>query len=483
MSAVTPSSIHALLVASLAASLGCTPADPDAPSRQLASYDQPLVIPAGVRHEGPALTTAEPIAVDSAEECGRARGIDADGNCVPLNLHELEFGGMVQIPAGAFVRGDIPVRYDARPGRELAHHEHSGQPMFPDQLPSYWIDGYEVARKAYAKCVSESGCTPAVCLDGTDGAPSETQLGDRELGSLPQTCVTHDQAANYCKWRGARLPNEAEWEYAARGPVGWIFPWGHQFRDELGVAMGPVGYDPLDTSYFGLKGFGGNAIEWIADEFEPDANIERYVGGEFRRKDGPLARAFAAWKLELCGGTECDLGKRYVVKGGRTGARAGAWNLPSGQTLAVVPERNFEGDRPTAQHLALGFRCANDLGPEQASLDVPAPATALPLYRVEAGYELLLVIAEAVDRDEAERFCKQLVAPGDPNPAPDGGNGWRLPSLAEIRDIVAWFGGPGPFWVADGAAEQTHVDEAGAEWGLVEAAETEPLMARCIRKR
>jgi hypothetical protein len=155
--------------------------------------------------------------------------------------------------------------------------------------------------------------------------------------------------------------------------------------------------------------------------------------------------------------------------------------LPEGRTLAEVPESNFEGDRAIAQHPRLGFRCAADLGPEQASLTVPTPASPLPLLRQEGSYELVLAVAEAVDRQEAERFCAQLVAPGDPEGK--GGNGWRLPTLEEVRAVVRWFGGPGPFWVAEGAAEQTHVDTEGAEWALIEADENEALMARCIRSR
>ncbi len=467
-----------LLPALLLGGLACAPAD-QAETEGLAPYDRPHTIPAGVPYEGTD-KVLEPQAAKQAEDCGRGYGIDADGNCVQVALRELEFGGMVQIPAGAFVRGDIPLRFDARAGRERPHLEHSGQPILTDQLPSYWIDGYEVSRRAYAKCVEAGECTAAVCLDGSDGRPSARQLGDEELAAFPQTCVTHAQAARYCEWRGARLPTEAEWEYAARGPEGWIYPWGHEFRDELGVALGPVGYDPLDVSYFGLKGFGGNAIEWVADAFDPEANLKRYLAGEFRDPEGPLARSFSQWKQRLCGGSDCELGERHVVKGGRTGARAGAWQLAEGRTLAEIPESNFEGDRAIAQNDRLGFRCAADLGPEQPVLTSPKPATPLPLLRQEGGYDLFLVIAEAVNRAEAEQFCRQLVAPGDPQ-QPD--NGWRLPSLAEVRANFRWFGGPGPFWVAEGAAEQTHVDTETAEWALVEAGDDEALMVRCIRAR
>lgn len=475
---IQSSSLALALAIALAA---CANHESDDGSRE-AFYDRPHTIPVGVPYVGTD-TMPDKQPVTSAEECSRGHGIDGDGNCVQVALRDLEFGGMVQIPAGAFVRGDIPTRHDARSSRERPHIEYGGQPLWHDQLPSFWMDGYEVSRRAYAKCVEAGECTAAVCLDGSDGRPTEQQIGDEELLAFPQTCVTHQQAARYCEWRGARLPTEGEWEYAARGPEGWMFPWGHEFRDELGLALGPVGFDPLDVSYFGLKGFGGNAIEWVADRYEHDANLGHYLAGPFRRDDGPLARSFAQWKQTLCGGSDCDLGDRYVVKGGRSGARAAAWQLPADVTLAEIPESNFEGDRAVAQHARLGFRCAADLGADQPNLTVPKPATPLPLLRPEGDYDLFLAVAEAVDRQEAERFCQQLVAPGDPKEPPAGGNGWRLPTLDEVRAVVVWFGGPGPFWVAEGAAEQTHVDEQGAEWAMVEADPSEALMVRCIRSR
>jgi formylglycine-generating enzyme required for sulfatase activity len=467
------------------AQLGCTSLSENSEAGE-AFYDKPHKLPVGVAFveeevdEGPQVLT-------TPEECKRGRGIDGDGNCVLLRTREHEFGGMVQMPAGAFLRGDIPQRYDSRrgtPGEEQhAQVALSGQPLFEDHTSGFWIDGYEVSRKAYADCVEEGACTLAVCLDGSDGRPTERQLAELDLGAFPQTCVTHEQAETYCKHRGYRLPSEAEWEYAARGPEAWMYPWGHQLRDELGLALGPVGFDPLDISYFGLKGFGGNAIEWVADEFEPDANIMRYVAAPFRSEDGPLARAWAAWLEPLCGKPGCELGRRYVVKGGRSGARAGAWQLGEGKTFETPPTENFEGDRTFAQHERLGFRCAADLSPDETALSVPATPPPLPVLRSADGYDVFFGVAEAVDREEAQRFCKLLVAPGDAKPV-DGepvDNGWRLPSIEEIRAIHQWFGGPGPFWTSEGAAEQTYVDSETSTWDVVTVDEGEPLMARCIR--
>ena len=140
-------------------------------------------------------------------------------------------------------------------------------------------------------------------------------------------------------------------------------------------------------------------------------------------------------------------------------------------------------NRAIAQHERLGFRCAADLGSEQQLLTVPQPAVPLPLYRQHENYDMFLAIAEVVSREEAIRFCSVLVAPGDPKELPEGGNGWRLPSIEDVRAVSLWFGGPGPFWAIEGAVEQTYVDTETSEWSLVEAQDDEPLMARCIRSR
>jgi formylglycine-generating enzyme required for sulfatase activity len=390
--------------------LGCT-APGGTSEASLAWYDQPHKVPPGVPYVEEEVDNS-PQVVETPEECTRGRAIDGDGNCVRLRSREHEFGGMVQMPAGAFLRGDIPSRYDARRGGPNAGDQRprvelTGQPMFEDHSPGFWMDGYEVSRKAYAKCVEQGRCTPAVCLDGTDGRPTDRQIGEQDLGAFPQTCVTHEQAKNYCEQHGYRLPTEGEWEYAARGPEAWMYPWGHQLRDELGLALGPVGFDPLDLSYFGLKGFGGNAIEWVADPFEPDANLSRYLAGPFRSDDGPIARAWKAWIEELCGGSSCELGERYTVKGGRSGSRAGAWQLSKGKTFASIPTENFEGDRAVAQHERLGFRCAADLEAGQVPLTVAKSPPPLPLLKQADAYDVFFGVAEAVDHAEAAKFCSR----------------------------------------------------------------------------
>lgn len=110
----------------------------------------------------------------------------------------------------------------------------------------------------------------------------------KEMDKLPVTGVSWNDANAFCKWRGQRLPTEAEWEKAARGPNGLEFPWGNQWDEkrtntgdnedwEEGVA--PVGAYKDNASPYGIYDLSGNAWEWVADWYEP------YAGSTYKSDD------------------------------------------------------------------------------------------------------------------------------------------------------------------------------------------------------
>lgn len=481
---------HALALASLAAlAPGCERA-----SGRYDHADRPEQAP---RMVGEVPKIAEEIAAsersvtmgaDAAAECGRGTGRNADGVCIGLAL--LEAGGVqqVQIPSGTFVMGHIPRSYDLRLSRASAVVRWSGQPPRYASVQSFWIDLHEVSVGAYRECVEAGKCNPAICpkgsIDPLAGLSSE-------IASVhPQTCISHSQAETYCASLGGRLPSEAEWEYASRGPDARFYPWGNEIKDDLPPGLYPVGRVRSDSSYFGILGMGTNATEWVADPYDPDAGFRSFLkNGEFRDPEGPSALAREAWESALaCGngepaahGCKADAAarERFVIKLSLAGARRAA----RGHMPTHPPETELEGWSELAQHERLGFRCAADLqAGRDTVLTLPAPTATIPFTRIEGDLELFGGVVEAVSKAEAVRFCELLALGSKDSPI----TGWRLPTFAEVQHIADVFRGPGPFWTADGAVVQddgTTSPAADAPWTElpVNDPNTTALAARCVR--
>ncbi|MEM7157147.1 MAG: SUMF1/EgtB/PvdO family nonheme iron enzyme [Myxococcota bacterium] len=377
--------------------------------------------------------------LDSSDECGRTTGRNEEGQCEALRTREVEHVQQVQIPAGRFVMGDVPRTYTTAVGRHDPRERWPGQPPRYADSESFWIDLHEVTRGEYEKCVESGSCTPAQCFDGVD--PVE-KFSDEAAALIPQTCVTHAQATTFCETVGARLPSETEWELAARGVDVRIYPWGNDMRDEYNAMLVPVNVIRGDSSYFGIRGMGTNALEWVSDTYEVDNGLEPYLGKPFRDDNGPLMKAEAA------------RGPRFVMKGGKAGARR---------------------DKAGADR-RLGFRCAADVSPDDGALKIPAEVPTINVLR--PGTSELLVfggIAEAVSRKEAEQFCDALRIPQGPLTL----EGFRLPTLAEIQAMADAFRGPGPFWSADGSAVQKGKGN-DAPWEIEESTPKDALGARCV---
>lgn len=407
-------------------------ADQEQPTPQKVAAPTPPPTPAGVSEEG------------TPDECGRTSGRNAAGDCEQLATRQADHVQQVQIPAGRFIMGDIPRSYATEIGRHDPRERWPGQPPRYAQADAFWIDLHEVTRQTYEGCVQKGDCTPAVCPDGADPVD---KYSPEAAALVPQTCVTHQQAQTFCESVGGRLPTEAEWEYAARGVDARVYPWGNQFRDEYTAMLTPVSMSPGDSSYFGIRGMGTSALEWVADDYRVDNGLKPYLAAPFRRKGGPLLRA------------EATRPARFVMKGGKAGARR---------------------DKVGADR-RLGFRCAADLGADDAPLTAPADPPVVPIVRLLGdGRAVFGGVAEAVDRGEAEAFCAALKVEHQGVTY----EGWRLPSLAEVTSIAADFRGPGPFWSSEGAIVQEGAGSKAAPndpWQLDEAEPTDALAARCIR--
>ena len=203
---------------------------------------------------------------------------------------------MVYVPAGEFQMGSTleQAKYALALCKEYAGGRVLGicqAVSFDDEKPAhtvaldgFWIDRTEVTNGQYQRCVEAGDCLPPV---DTGSYTRESYYGDPAYDDYPVIWVTQSQAADYCAWAGRRLPTEAEWEYAARGPEGRLFPWGDEFDGtrlnycDAGCGTGvqdktvndgyaetaPVGSFPTGISWCGALDMAGDVREWVADWF------------------------------------------------------------------------------------------------------------------------------------------------------------------------------------------------------------------------
>ncbi len=180
---------------------------------------------------------------------------------------------MMYVPAGEFTMGYGEGYGDERPSRQVT-------------LDAYWIDKTEVTTGQYALCVAAGRCKRLKLLQ-----PSEDS---------PVVNAEWKDADAYCSTMGARLPTEAEWEKAARGVDGRIYPWGGDM-DNTKLSkftwdnkMPAVGGYPQGASPYGVLDMAGGAFEWVADWYAPTY----YAESPDSNPQGPSS------------------GKQHVIRGG-----------------------------------------------------------------------------------------------------------------------------------------------------------------------
>jgi formylglycine-generating enzyme required for sulfatase activity len=263
---------------------------------------------------------------------------------------------MVLVAAGEFSMG-TPAGTDGLPDE---------QPQRRVYLSSFLIDRHEVTNQAYASFVTTTGhripenAHPSSTLwsDGTPMAGIERH---------PVVNVSWDDALAYCRWKGKRLPTEAEWEKAARGTDGRRYPWGNDWDITQGnsasywagrtiefssgadwdafwvrgegarlakekglkgeVLTMPVGSFPQGLSPYGLHDMAGNVAEWVQDWYDPNY----YRSAPLSNPTGP---------------------ERGAIKS----MRGGSWLKPAISLRTTDRDWGTMDSRPSGT----GFRCAKD---------------------------------------------------------------------------------------------------------------------------
>lgn len=235
-----------------------------------------------------AAATAPPAAVEAPT--GRATVVQRPLEAmVPIRGGTFTMGASVELQSSALelCKDEIGPRNRVACQREVVQTE---GPQCKVYLSPFSIDRVEVTVGAWRACVQAGACSPAPLA-----------LADaRFLGSsLPVTSVTWAEADQFCAWRGGRLPTEAEWERAARGVDGRVWPWGNVLKpnalnhgrfvgsDDVdgsdrtplirpdasdGAAfLAPVGAHPDGASPEGVLDMAGNVMEWTADYYRPES--------------------------------------------------------------------------------------------------------------------------------------------------------------------------------------------------------------------
>ena len=241
---------------------------------------------------------------------------------------------MIYIPGGTFDLGND------------ASEENDEKPVQTVRIDAFYIDETEVTNAAYAQCVAAEACPRP---DRAGATYYNSYYGDAAFDDYPVINVSWFDADAFCAWQGARLPSEAEWEYAASfdpiETVKYQFPWGDTFdgerlnfcdvncpRDDRSLEWddgfrdtAPVGTYPGGRSPMGVYDMLGNVMEWVGDWYDFDAYEDI-----------------------------ADTNPRGPVDGEFKSLRGGSWLTPLDE-LGVAARDNFD---PTVSQANLGFRCA-----------------------------------------------------------------------------------------------------------------------------
>jgi formylglycine-generating enzyme required for sulfatase activity len=269
-----------------------------------------------------------------AEEIEIGKRIEAADLLGQVGDPRMEKDNWVAIPAGSFLMGaqkrrEGDLNYDPEASGDEA-------PVHAVKLREFRIGRFPVTVQEFAEFMKKGGYSvPKHWVDGFGefAAPEDWQT-QKQFPNRPVVGVSWFEAAAYCRWAGGRLPTEAEWERAARGPKSSRYPWGNQppldaSRANYNMAVGhatPVGLFPKGNTSEGLCDMLGNVWEWCGDW---------YGAYETEYLQNP------------CGPKE---GEAKILRGG-------AWySLPQ---FVRVSFRDRVG--PTNRNVGIGFRCAGDL--------------------------------------------------------------------------------------------------------------------------
>ena len=193
----------------------------------------------------------------------------------PIIINTKDSSILIEIPAAEFEMGD---------------GKNSDCPQHTVYLDRYYIGVYTVTNRQYKQFVDETGHRPPDVADW--GTPIwKGKSYPESYTDHPVVCVSWEDAVVYCRWAGGTLPTEAQWEKAARGPKGFIYPWGNDWDQNLcrndknrGSQTTCTVYEyPKGVSGYGCYNLSGNVWEWCSDWYDSGY----YKNGPPKNPTGP----------------------------------------------------------------------------------------------------------------------------------------------------------------------------------------------------
>jgi formylglycine-generating enzyme required for sulfatase activity len=299
---------------------------------------------------------------------------------------------MVLINPGGFTRGleaDSPIIKNSG----LAFKDEGPATMI--YLSAYYIDKYEVSNAKYTEFIKATDYS----------APAYWDHHLLNKPNYPVTGVNWYDANAYCHWANKRLPTEAEWEKAARGPAGNIFPWGNKFNYQMGnFAKGksgqknitsPVDSYPKGKSYYGVYNMAGNVFEWVQDWYASDYYK---TSKDVRNPQGPkYVVSFSKGSLKR---TAKPAGKKKVIRGG-------SWFAPA---QSVTTTHRFWNDPMNNSYgVGLGFRCAKNHKPDSSMQARSFYMEALIKLGEEKYKEAKEAIQNAIQKDPENKEYRNIL--------------------------------------------------------------------------
>jgi formylglycine-generating enzyme required for sulfatase activity len=220
------------------------------------------------------------------------------------------------IPAGEFIMGSTPEQIEAARLMDIYGSEFTlldELPQFRPFLPDFYLGECAVTNDQFAKFLNAVRPSPEQLnlwapsleriVSGRAGSPLPAANADewRARSDAPYQVASGFEnhpvihiswfgADAYCRWAGLRLPTEIEWEKAARGTDGRLYPWGDEWRDDYlrwhgtalnGETTAPVAAYPPGRSPYGILQMAGNVDEWCADPYQWDV-YRRYATGDLQ---------------------------------------------------------------------------------------------------------------------------------------------------------------------------------------------------------